>query len=207
MVEELDSQIRFFKVGMLLYLAGGNQIVKWILSRGNQVFLDLKFYDVPSTVARAVRQVASMGVSFLTVHGNKDILKQAAEAAEGSKLKLLAVTVLTSLDQADLNDMGYPCALEELVLYRAHQASAFGCGGVIASPQEAFRLKEKFGDRLLIVTPGIRPMGWQAGGHKRSSTPKQAVQAGADYLVIGQPIVQAPDPKAAVLEIIQEMES
>ncbi len=207
LVEELDSQVKFFKVGMLLYLTGGKGIVKWILSRGNRVFLDLKFYDVPNTVAQAVKQVALMGVSFLTVHGNKEILTQAVEAAQGSGLKLLAVTVLTSLDQVDLLDMGYPCSLEELVLYRARQAHRLGCGGVIASPREASRLKSRFGDQLLVVTPGIRPAGWQVGGHKRASTPGQAVQAGADYLVIGQPVIQAPDPKAALLEIIREMES
>lgn len=206
MVKKLDGLVKFFKVGMLLYLTGGKRMVKWILARGNRVFLDLKFYDVPNTVFQATRQVALMGVSFLTVHGNREILKQASEAARGSGLKILAVTVLTSLDQEDIQEMGYPCPLDELVIYRACQAQRLGCGGVIASPLEAQGLKNRFGDQLLVVTPGIRPAGWQIGGHKRASTPREALQGGADYLVIGQPIIGAQDPKVAVQDIIGEME-
>ncbi len=207
MVEKLDSRVKFFKVGALLYLTGGNRVIKWILDRGNRVFLDLKLYDVPSTVFQAVEQAALMGVTFLTVHGNREILRKAVEAAGISGMKLLAVTVLTSLDQADILDMGYPCPLEELVMHRARQAHLLGCGGVIASPREAARLKAAFGDQFLVVTPGIRPAGGQVGGHKRASTPRQAIRAGADYLVIGQPVIQAPDPETALLEIIKEMES
>lgn len=207
MVERLEGQVKFYKVGMLLYLTGGSRIVRWIQDRGNRVFLDLKFYDVPATVFQAVEQVARMGVTFLTVHGNREILEKAVEAARGTGLKLLAVTVLTSLDRSDLIDLGYPCPLEKLVLHRAEMAWRLGCGGVIASPWEAAGIKGRFGEELLVVTPGIRPAGQAKGGHKRASTPGETIQAGADYLVIGQPITGAEDPTAAVGEIIRDMEN
>lgn len=205
MVEALEGRISFYKVGMLLFLAGGNEMVQRLIERDYRVFLDLKFYDVPDTVSAAVRRAASMGVTFLTVHGNKEILQRAGEAAAGTGLKVLGVTALTSLDQTDIRELGFPCRVEELVLQRAQWALEAGCAGVVASPQEAALLREKLGPELLLVTPGIRPAGGELGTHKRAATPAQALQAGADYLVIGQPIIKAADPRAAAEKIIEEM--
>lgn len=205
MVEALEGRISFYKVGMLLFLAGGNEMVQRLIERDYRVFLDLKFYDVPDTVSAAVRRAASMGVTFLTVHGNKEILQRAGEAAAGTGLKVLGVTALTSLDQTDIRELGFPCRVEELVLQRAQWALEAGCAGVVASPQEAALLREKLGPELLLVTPGIRPAGGNLGTHKRAATPAQALQAGADYLVIGQPIIKATDPRAAAEKIIEEM--
>lgn len=207
MVETLEGRISFYKVGMLLYLAGGSEMVRRLTGQGHRVFLDLKFYDVPDTVAAAVRRAATMGVTFLTVHGNKEILQRAGEAAAGTGLKVLGVTVLTSLDQTDIRELGFPCSVEELVLRRAQWALEAGCAGVVASPREAALLRQKLGPELLLVTPGIRPAGSDLGTHKRAATPREALQAGADYLVIGQPIIRAADPRAAAEEIIEEMES
>ncbi len=203
MTERLKGLVSFYKVGMLLYLAGGSELVQKCIAQGYRVFLDLKFYDVPDTIAAAVRQAALMGVSFLTVHGNKEILQRAGEAAAGTDLKVLGVTVLTSLDGDDITAMGFPCSLEELVLQRAQWALEAGCAGVVASPQEAALLREKLGSELLLVTPGIRPAGSELGTHKRAATPARALQAGADYLVIGQPIIRAADPRAAAAAIIE----
>lgn len=204
-VDSLDGLLDFFKVGMLLYLTGGREIVNWLLARNKRVFLDLKLYDVPDTVAPAVRQAAELGISFLTVHGNHQIIEKAALAAAGTQLQLLAVTVLTSLDQADLQKMGFTCQVEDLVLYRAREALRCGCSGVVASAREAALLRRHLGSQLLIVTPGIRPAGVSIGGHKRAATPAEALQAGADYLVIGQPIINADDRPAAVRSIIDEL--
>ena len=205
MVESLEGIISFYKVGMLLFLTGGNEMVQRLLGRGHRVFLDLKFYDVPDTVAAAVRRAASLGVNFLTVHGNKEILERAGEAAAGTALKVLGVTVLTSLDRTDIGELGFPCRVEELVLQRAQWALEAGCAGVVASPQEAALLRQELGPELLLVTPGIRPAGGDLGTHKRAATPAQALQAGADYLVIGQPIIKAEDPRTAAARIIEEM--
>lgn len=204
-VAELDGLVTYFKVGMLLYLLDGRQIVRWLLDRGQKVFLDLKFYDVPDTIGPAVREVAASGVQMLTVHGNREILRRAGEASAGTGLDVLAVTVLTSLDQTDIGELGYPVSVEELVLGRARWALESGCAGVIASPREAGRLRRELGQEPLIVTPGIRPRGFSAGTHKRAATPGEAVKAGADYLVIGQPIIKAPDPRRVVEEIIEEI--
>lgn len=205
MVEELEGVIGFFKVGMVLYLTGGREIVRWLLSRGHRVFLDLKYYDVPNTVGAAVAQVSGLGVHFLTVHGNRAIMARAAEAARNSPLKLLAVTVLTSLDGEDIEAMGYPCSLDDLVLWRARTALNLGFAGVVASPREAALLREQFGPGPALVTPGIRPGGAAAGGHKRAATPREALQAGADYLVIGQPIITAAEPRKAARAIADEL--
>lgn len=204
-VEELDGLVNFYKVGMLLYLMDGKQFVQWLLDRGLKVFLDLKFYDVPDTIGPAVREVAAAGVQMLTVHGNREILKRAGEAAAGTALHVLAVTVLTSLDQADLAELGYPGAVEDLVLNRARWALESGCAGVIASPHEASRLRRELGSEPLIVTPGIRPQGYAGGTHKRAAAPGVSVQNGADYLVIGQPIIKALNPRQVVDEIIAEI--
>lgn len=205
MVENLEGLISFYKVGMLLYLAGGGEMVRRLTGRGHRVFLDLKFYDVPDTVAAAVHRAANMGVTFLTVHGNREILQRAGEAAAGTGLQVLGVTVLTSLDETDIRELGFPCSVEELVLRRAQWALEAGCAGVVASPREAALLREKLGRDLLLVTPGIRPAGTAVGTHKRAATPLEALQAGADYLVIGQPIIKAADPRFAAQQIIDEM--
>ncbi|HPT34770.1 MAG TPA: orotidine-5'-phosphate decarboxylase [Bacillota bacterium] len=206
LVEELDGVVDFFKVGMLLYLGGGREFVASLLSRGKKVFLDLKLYDVPDTVGPTVRQVAAMGVDFLTVHGHDAILQRAAEEAAGSNLKILGVTVLTSFDQADLEAMGFPCSVEELVLHRAANARRRGCSGVVASAREAALIRQKLGPELIVVTPGIRPAGASLGTHKRPTTPGEALRAGANYLVVGQPIIKAPDPRRAAQAIIEELE-
>ena len=206
MTEKLKGLVSFYKVGMLLYLDEGGALVRRLIGEGHRVFLDLKFYDVPDTVGAAVRRAAAMGVTCLTVHGNKEILLRAGEAAAGTALKVLGVTVLTSLDQGDIHELGFPCSVEELVLRRAQWALRAGCAGVVASPREAALLRRELGPGLLLVTPGIRPAGSDLGTHKRAAAPKEALRAGADYLVIGQPIIKAPDPRAAAAAIIEEME-
>lgn len=204
MVDRLEGLIDFYKVGMLLHLAGGGEMVRWLTARGCRVFLDLKFFDVPDTVAASVRQAAALGISFLTVHGNREILQRAGEAAAGTGLTVLGVTVLTSLDQGDIEALGFPCSVEELVLRRAQWALEAGCG-VVASPREAAVLRRNLGPKMLLVTPGIRPAGSDRGTHKRAATPQEALRAGADYLVIGQPIIRAEDPRGAVRAILREM--
>ena len=164
-VKNLESRVKFFKVGLQLFLAGGFDIVEWILERGSEVMLDLKFFDVPQTVASAVKQLAGRGVSFTTVHGNDAILRAAAEAKQG--VKILAVTVLTSLDQGDLNDLGFQCSPEELVLSRARRALQVGCDGVVSSGLEAPKLRQELGENFLVVVPGVRPVENRVDDQKR----------------------------------------
>lgn len=205
LVGALDGVVDFFKVGMVLQLVGGTEMVQWLLKSGKRVFLDMKYFDVPETVEKVVAQVAKLGVSFLTVHGNGRVIEGAVKGRGDSSLKLLAVTVLTSLDAADIKDMGFDCSVEELVLARAKKSVQSGCDGVIASGFEAGLLRKELGTKLLIVTPGIRPAGSGQDSHKRAVTPKEAVAAGADYIVVGRPIIQAPDPRQAALKIVEEM--
>jgi orotidine-5'-phosphate decarboxylase len=200
-VEKLESRVKFFKVGLQLFLAGGFDIVEWILKRGSEVMLDLKFFDVPQTVASAVKQVGGRGVSFTTVHGNDAILRAAAEAKQG--VKILAVTVLTSLDQGDLNDLGFQCSPEELVLSRARRALQVGCDGVVSSGLEAPKLRQELGENFLVVVPGVRPVENRVDDQKRIVTVRDAFLNGADYVVIGRPIQKAADPLKAV-EAMQE---
>ncbi len=209
MVEYLEGIVNFFKIGIVLFAASGPEIVKWLLDRGKKVFLDLKFHDIPETVEKAVAQVSALGVSFLTIHGNAQIIKNAVRGRGSTTLKLLAVTVLTSLDAADLKDLGFPCSVDQLVLYRAKKAVEYGCDGVVAAGREAGLLRRELGSRPLIVTPGIRPSGrpekTETDLHKRAVTPKEAISAGADYLVVGRPIIKAPDPRRAAAEIIAQI--
>jgi orotidine-5'-phosphate decarboxylase len=200
-VEKLEPRVKFFKVGLQLFLAGGFDIVEWILKRGSEVMLDLKFFDVPQTVASAVKQVGGRGVSFTTVHGNDAILRAAAEAKQG--VKILAVTVLTSLDQGDLNDLGFQCSPEELVLSRARRALQVGCDGVVSSGLEAQKLRNELGEDFLVVVPGVRPVENRVDDQKRIVTVREAFLNGADYVVIGRPIQKAADPLNAV-EAMQE---
>jgi orotidine-5'-phosphate decarboxylase len=201
LVEKLGDAARFYKVGLELFMAGGYfELVEWLAARGNKVFVDLKFFDVPETVRRAVANLRGRGVSFATVHGNQAMMEAAAK--EKGEVKILAVTVLTSLDRGDLDDLGFSCDLERLVLSRARRAIEAGCDGVISSGLEAARLKAEFKDRLLVVTPGIRPVDNRPDDdQKRTVDVAQAFAAGADYIVVGRPIRQAAEPRAAALAI------
>ena len=197
LVERIGDAARFYKVGLELFSAPGCfELVDWLAARGLRVFVDLKLYDIPETVRRAVANLRSCGASFLTVHGHRSVMQAAAQ--EKGDLKILAVTVLTSFDQRDLDEMGATKTTEELVLARARGAVETGCDGVIASGLEAGRLKAEFKDRLLVVTPGIRPVEHRAADdQKRTVDVAQAFAAGADYIVVGRPIRQASDPRAA----------
>jgi orotidine-5'-phosphate decarboxylase len=197
LVKQLGDAARFYKVGLELFMSGGYfELIEWLVSQGKRVFVDLKFFDVPETVRGAVRGLRNRGVTFATVHGNQAIL-EAAGAAKG-EVKILAVTVLTSLDRGDLDDLGFACDVESLVLSRARRALAAGCDGVISSGLEAPMLKRELGERILVVTPGIRPVeNRPIDDQKRTVDIAQAFANGADYIVVGRPIRQAADPRAA----------
>ena len=201
LVQRLGDSVRFYKVGLELFMSGGVfELIDWLAKRGNKVFADLKFFDIPETVAAAVRGLHNRGVTFATVHGNQAMLVAAGEAK--GDVKILAVTMLTSLDQGDLDDLGFRCDVESLVLSRARRALEAGCDGVISSGMEAPVLKRELGDRLLVVTPGIRPVQNRPGDdQKRTVDVAQAFANGADYIVVGRPIRQAPDPRAAAQAI------
>ncbi len=204
LVEHLGAQVSFYKLGLELCMAGGYfELVHWLRARGKKVFADLKFFDIPQTVARAVAQLRTHGISFATVHGNDAMLRAAAQ--EKGTLKVLAVTVLTSLDRGDLQDLGFACEVEELVLSRARRALAVGCDGVVSSGLEAARLRAELGARLLVVAPGIRPVDNRQDDQKRAVTVAEAFGNGADYIVVGRPVHQAPDPRAAAAEIQRQI--
>jgi orotidine-5'-phosphate decarboxylase len=199
LVERLGDAARFYKVGLELFTAGGYfELLEWLVQRGNKVFVDLKFFDVPETVRRAVANLRGRGVSFATVHGNQAMMEAAAR--EKGEVKILAVTVLTSLDRGDLDDLGFSCDVERLVLSRARRAMQAGCDGVISSGLEAQKLKAEFQDKLLVVTPGIRPVK-NEDDQKRTVDVAQAFANGADYIVVGRPIRSAADPRAAAQAI------
>jgi orotidine-5'-phosphate decarboxylase len=197
MVERLGDAVRFYKVGLELFMAGGYfELIDWLRSRDKQVFVDLKFFDVPQTVAAAVRQLAKRNASLATVHGNESIL--AAACAEKGDLRLLAVTVLTSLDQGDMDALGFQTDIPSLVLSRARRALAVGCDGVVSSGLEAETLRSELGPKLLVVVPGIRPViNKPADDQKRTVDVEEAFLKGADHIVVGRPIHAASDPKAA----------
>lgn len=207
LVERIGDAAGFYKIGLELFASGGAfELLERLANRGNKVFLDLKLYDIPETVRRAVANLRGRGATFLTVHGHRSIMQ--AAAAEKGDLKILAVTVLTSFDRSDLAEMGVAGGVEELVLSRARGALETGCDGVIASGQEAQKLKAGFGSGLLVVTPGIRPAEARpADDQKRAVTVEQAFANGADYIVVGRPIRQAPDPRAAAEAIQATIES
>ena len=199
--ERLGDAVRFYKIGLELFTAGGYfELLAWLRGRGGKVFADLKLYDIPETVRRAVANLRSSGAEFLTLHAERSIMEAAAREKGG--LKLLAVTVLTSFDQKNLSEMGYAGSVEDLVLQRARAALESGCDGVIASGLEAPTIKAAFGGKLLVVTPGIRPAGSAMGDQKRAVDVAQAFANGADYIVVGRPIRDAADPRAAA-EAIQ----
>jgi orotidine-5'-phosphate decarboxylase len=195
-VEKLDGQIKFFKVGLQLFLGGGFPIVDWIVNRGLEVMLDLKFFDFPQTVSSDVKQLQGRGITYTTVHGN-DALLRAAAGAKG-EVKILAVTVLTSLDQGDLIDLGFKCSPEELVLSRARRAFQVGCDGVVASGLEAPKIRSELGSKLFIVVPGVRPVENRPDDQKRVVDVRSAFLNGADHIVVGRPIRQAPEPTALI---------
>ena len=201
LVERLGDAVRFYKVGLELFSAGGSvELIDWLAARGCKVFADLKLYDIPETVRRAVANLSGCGATFLTVHGHRSVM-EAAVRAKG-RLQILAVTVLTSFDARDLAEMGPGASVEQLVLSRARGALETGCDGVITSGLEAPTLKAEFGDRLLLVTPGIRPVEDRgADDQKRTVDVAQAFANGADYIVVGRPIRDAADPRAAAEEI------
>ena len=205
LVEDLGDTVSFYKVGLELFTGDdGFAMVDWLTRRGKEVFVDLKFFDVPATVARAVSQLRGRQVSFATVHGNDAMMRAAAEAA--GEVGILAVTVLTSLDAADMRDLGFDCDIPALVRSRALRAVALGCAGVVASGQEAAMLRKTLGGDGLIVTPGIRPVR-QDDDQKRTVTPTQALRDGADYLVIGRPVRDADNPREAARVIQDEIAS
>jgi len=202
LVDRLGDSVRFYKIGLELLMAGGYfELLDWLAERDKRIFVDLKFFDVPATVGRAVARLNHRGVTFCTVHGNQGIMEAAARAKED--VKVLAVTVLTSLDRGDLQDMGFQCDVPELVLSRARRALEAGCDGVVSSGLEAQMLREHLDHRLMVVTPGIRPVDNRpADDQKRVVSVEQAFGMGADYIVVGRPIRDAADPRAAA-EAIQ----
>ena len=207
MARQLGGLVSIYKVGIELHAAEGNDVVRSLISSGKRIFLDLKYFDVPETIERGVRKVASMGVSFLTIHGHGPNVRAAVRGRGSTDLKLLSVTVLTSLDASDVQDLfGCACSVEDLVLKRAAAALAAGCDGVIASGQEASKIRQLVGDKLLIVTPGIRPEGFLTDDQKRRVTPREAIVVGADYLVVGRPITRDPNPRQAAERILAEMQ-
>ena len=203
LVTVLDDAVVFYKVGLELFMSGDAfELVAWLRERDKKVFVDLKFFDVPATVGRAVSQLNGLGITFATIHGNDAIMQAAAAAAED--VEILAVTVLTSLDRGDLSDLGFECDVSELVVSRARRAVVHGCAGVVASGQEAALLRRELGNTLLVVVPGIRPVDNQ-DDQKRTVSAEQALRDGADYLVVGRPIRDANDPKAAAVQIQEEI--
>jgi orotidine-5'-phosphate decarboxylase len=203
LVKKTESHISFYKVGLQLFMASWFEVVDWLQERGHKVMVDLKFFDIPETVKLAVNQLNNRGVTFATIHGNDPIIRAAVEAK--GDLVLLAVTVLTSFGEEDMQAMGMTQSIEDLVYFRAQRALKLGCDGVVSSGLEAQRLRDKLGSKLLIVTPGIRPganISDQQDDQQRIVTARQAIADGADYLVVGRPITRAPDP-IMVINLLQ----
>ncbi len=207
LVVELGDTVSFYKIGMELAYGGGLPLASELIAAGKKVFLDLKLHDIPNTVASATAQVANMGATFLTIHAYPQTMKAARGALGTSSLQLLAVTVLTSSDDSDLQDAGYALGVRDLVAKRAGQAKAAGVHGIVLSAEEARAMRSLLGPDMLLVTPGIRPAGAEIGDQKRVMTPARAIAAGANYLVVGRPVTQAPDPKAAASAIVDEIAS
>jgi orotidine-5'-phosphate decarboxylase len=204
MLARLGDAVSFYKIGYQLALAGGLSYAAGLISGGKKLFVDMKLHDIGNTVAAGVKSVSRVGATFLTVHAYPQTMKAAAEAREGG-LRILAVTVLTSYDDADLKAAGYDVSVRDLVAQRARQALGAGVNGLVCSPEEVSNLRAIVGDKLVLVTPGIRPAGADAGDQKRIATPSAAIAAGADYLVVGRPIVAAADPKAAAEAIVTQI--
>jgi orotidine-5'-phosphate decarboxylase len=203
LVVELGESVTFYKIGLQLCMTGEYfGLLDWLVAKQKKVFVDLKFFDIPATVGKAVKQLSGRGITFATVHGNDGIMRAAAE--NKGDVRILAVTVLTSLDRGDLDDLGFECDVEALVLSRASRAIELGCDGVVASGQEASAMRQSLGDGFLVVSPGIRPV-QNDDDQKRVVTPTQALNNGADYLVVGRPITAASDPVLAAQGIQKEI--
>jgi orotidine-5'-phosphate decarboxylase len=205
MVTRLGESVQFYKIGYQLAFAGGLPLAAGLIAAGKQVFLDLKLHDIANTVAKGVESVAQLGATFLTVHGYPQTMKAAVEGKHRSKLRILAVTVLTSYDDADLVAAGYALNVKELAAACAAQARDAGVDGLVCSAEEAATLRSIAGPGMVLVTPGIRPAGSASGDQKRIMTPARAISASADYLVVGRPVIEAGDPKAAADAIIAEI--
>ena len=201
----LGDEASFYKVGLELYAATGMDVVRELQSQGKRIFLDLKLYDIGETVKRAVEQVAKVGVDFLTIHAVRQVRLAAVAGKKESPMTLLAVTVLTSFDEADLREMGHTCTVSELVGRRVRQAMEAGVGGIVCSPMEVAKVRKIAGPKATLVTPGVRSAGAAAGDQKRVATPAQAIADGADYLVIGRQVTRATDPKGEFLKILEEV--
>lgn len=201
LVEELGDAVIFYKVGMELFMSGDYfAFIEWLKARNKKVFVDLKFFDIPATVGRAIKALSSKGVDLATIHGNDSIMEAAAQAK--GDLKVLAVTALTSLDRGDLDDLGFQCDVKQLVLSRAKRALQIGCDGIVSSGLEVSMIREELGQKLLVITPGIRPVdNREDDDQKRAVNVEQAIQNGADYLVVGRPIRDAADRKAMAEKI------
>lgn len=205
LVEELGDSVIFYKVGMELFMSGDYfGFIEWLKANNKKVFVDLKFFDIPATVGRAIKALSNKGVDLATIHGNDSIMEAAAKAK--GDLKVLAVTALTSLDRGDLHDLGFQCDIKELVVSRAKRALQIGCDGIVSSGLEVSMIREQLGDKLLVITPGIRPVdNREDDDQKRAVTVESAIQNGADYLVVGRPIRDAADRKAMAEKIQQQI--
>jgi len=205
LIARIGDACVFYKIGLELAFAGGLPLVRRLVGEGKKVFLDLKLHDIPNTVERATAQVARLGATFLTVHAYPQTMKAALAGAAGSGLEILAVTVLTSMNDKDLVEAGYAGGVETTVVHRARQAKARGLGGLVISAHELVMVRAAIGPQLRLVTPGIRPQGVSAGDQKRVMTPAEAIAAGADHIVVGRPVSEAADPRAAASAIVDEM--
>jgi orotidine-5'-phosphate decarboxylase len=205
LVGRLGSHVTLYKAGLELYTAAGMDFVRELISEGKEVFLDLKLYDIGETVKRAVARIAASGVRLTTVHGSGAVMRAAVEGRGESQLKLLAVTVLTSFDQEDLADLGYPCAVSDLVSLRVRKAIEAGIDGIVCSPLEAALVRRTAGPHAILVTPGVRSAGAGKGDQKRVATPAEALRDGANYLVIGRQVTRAKDPAGEVERILEEI--
>lgn len=205
MVSRLGDSVTFYKVGLQLTFAGGLSFAEKLARSGKQVFLDVKLLDIDNTVAGAVRSIAAMGMTFVTIHGYPQAMRAAVAARGSSPLKLLGVTVLTSMNEADLSDAGYAGTIASLVALRAADARVAGMNGIVASPAETAAVRTIVGPDMAVVIPGIRPSGSAAGDQKRFATPAEAIRDGADYLVVGRPVTGVSDPKGAAEAIVAEI--
>jgi orotidine-5'-phosphate decarboxylase len=205
LVEELGDAVIFYKVGMELFMSGDYfAFIEWLKSKNKKVFVDLKFFDIPATVGRAIKALSNKGIDLATIHGNDSIMEAAAQAK--GELKVLAVTALTSLDRGDLDDLGFQCDVKDLVLSRAKRALQIGCDGIVSSGLEVSMIREQLGEKLLVITPGIRPVdNREDDDQKRAVSVEQAIQNGADYIVVGRPIRDAADRKAMAEKIQQQI--
>lgn len=205
LVDRLGDAVSFYKVGMELYAAAGMGFVRELLSGKKQVFLDMKFYDIGETVKRAVAVVAKAGVQLLTLHGSAPVIRAAVAGRGDAPLKLLGVTVLTSLDESDIRDEGYAMSVPELVALRVRKVREAGADGLVCSPLEVTRVRELAGPSALLVTPGVRSAGADTGDQKRVATPAEALHNGATHLVLGRQITRAEDPRAEALKVLSEV--